>query len=261
MKILHLDIETAPNTVHVWQLRNVDVSLGQMLDSATTLCWAAKWDKKPGVMFSSVHQATRKKMVKEIYALVNEADAIVHFYGTKFDMPRLNTEFLLQGLNRPSPYKNIDLHKVCKKFGWPSYKLDYIVKRLGIGGKIHHKGHQLWVDCLKGDGVTEKEYQAAWRMMKRYNIHDVRLTEKLYHKLIGWIPSHPNHNVYNDDGRPVCVECGSSRVHKKQLRFVYTTAQKYQRYWCAEPGCGAWMRGPKTALSAETKKSRLVAAN
>lgn len=250
MKILHLDIETAPHVVHVWGLFNQNVSIKQVIDSGYTMCWAAKWEGDRNVMFSSILETTPRRMVVKIHNLIGEANAVVHYNGNKFDMPTLNKEFLIHELGPPAPYKNIDLYRVCRQtIKVPSYKMDYIVQMLGLGGKVHHKGHQLWIDCMKKD-------PASWREMKRYNIQDVRLLEKLYHKLMAWIQVHPNQNVYNDDGVRVCVNCGSNHVNQKA--WHYTGLGKYKRYRCMD--CGKWMRGRFTMLSKETKETMLASA-
>lgn len=250
MKILHLDIETAPNTVHVWGLFDQNVSYKQVLDSSYTLCFAAKWDKKKKITFSSVHETTPRKMVKLAHDLITEADAIVHYNGSRFDIPTLNKEFITYDMTPPSPHKNIDLYQVCRKrFRFTSFKMDYVVAQLGLGEKVEHKGHQLWIDCMAAD-------DKAWKKMKRYNIGDVRLTEKLYHSLMPWIPGHPNQNVYNDSGERVCVNCGGNNIQRRG--WSYTTCGKYRRFCCQD--CGKWMRGRFTMLSKETKETMLVAA-
>ena len=43
-----------------------------------------------------------------------------------------------------------------------SNKLDYVSKYLGIGEKVRHEGHELWVKCMEKDN-------AAWKRMKEYN--------------------------------------------------------------------------------------------
>lgn len=257
MKILFLDIETAPNTVHVWGLRKQDVSIKQIINSGYTLCWAAKWQDKKTIIFSSLLETTKRRMLHKVHKLIDEADAIVHYNGTRFDIPKLNWEFLKCGLEPPSPHFNIDLYLACrKKFNATSLKLDFVVNELGLGGKVNHKGHQLWIDCMGLAGVTQQAYQKAWGLMKRYNKQDVTLIERLYIKLLPWISQHPNYNVYNDDGVTVCINCGSLKIQRRGL--YRTRAGTYQRFCCNI--CGKWMRGRFTQLSSETKETMLVPA-
>lgn len=239
MRILLLDIETAPNLAHVWGLWNQNVGLPQLIESGYTLCWAAKWLGEKQVFFGSLRDG-KKKMVREIHKLINEADALVHYNGNKFDVPTLNKDFILCGLPPPSPSKQIDLLRVVKqKFRFPSNKLAYVSVALGIGSKVGHSGHDLWVRCMAGD-------PAAWATMEKYNKQDAKLLEKLFDKLKPWIKNLPNQGLYNADNSEVCPKCGSENYQRRGFERTATCA--YQRFQCC--GCGGWFRsvrniGPK----------------
>lgn len=233
MKILLLDIETAPNKVYSWGLYDQDIHIDQIVEPGYTLCWAAKWHGKPRVEYDSVHHSSTKSMVKRIYELVNEADAIVHYNGRKFDMPHLKREFLQFKLAPPTHYYDIDLlTQVRKHFKFSSNKLDYVAQQLGLGSKVKHKGMTLWKECM--DGCPK-----AWTTMKKYNIQDVRLLERVYDELLPWLTNHPNWGLYVDSDRPTCRNCGSTNVVKVGL--ARTNTQTYQRYRCKD--CHAPLRG------------------
>lgn len=250
MKLLHLDIETAPNLGHIWGLFKQNIGINQLIESSYTMCWAAKWHGTREVLYSGLHTDTAEDMIKKVHSLLDEADAVIHYNGTKFDIPTLNKEFLLYGMAPPSPYKQIDLLQIARKqFRFPSNKLDYVANALGLGGKVAHEGHTLWVKCMNDDPV-------AWKKMQRYNIQDVKLLEKVYKKLLPWIYNHPNHAMYGDADRPTCTNCGS---HKVQSRGTETTrTQKYRRYQCT--GCGTWLRGRSTQTTKEERPNILIQA-
>ena len=234
MKILHLDIESSPNTAHVWGLWQQNVSINQLMESSYVLCYAAKWQGEEDIHFDSVHQSKPKSMLKGIHVLLDQADAVVHYNGTKFDIPTLNKEFLLHGYNPPSPYKQVDLLRVVRSnFRFPSNKLDYVAQRLGLGKKHDHEGHELWVKCMNGD-------KDAWKRMEAYNIQDVVLLESLYDKLLPWIKTHPNHNLYTDD--VVCPTCSGHRLQKRGTAI--SSVGTYQRYQCKD--CGSWSQSTKS---------------
>ena len=135
MKILHIDIETAPNKVYAWGLWNQNISINQIVESGYTMCFAAKWHNKKGVMFNSIHQSDEVAMLEELHGLLEEADVVVHYNGTKFDIPTINKEFLINGMEPPEPYHQVDLFRVVKnRFRFPSNKLDYIAQELGYKG-------------------------------------------------------------------------------------------------------------------------------
>lgn len=240
MKILILDIETSPHTGFHWGLFQQNISIGQLIESSSVLCWAAKWLGEKKVYFSSIFHTTFTKMIKEIYNLINEADAIITYNGKRFDMPTLNKEFLLQKLPPPSPYKDIDLLTTARgKFKFASNKLDYVAQLLGVGQKTSHEGMPLWIECMAKN-------PKAWRLMKKYNIQDVKLTEEVYYKLQGWIKIHPNHNIEKED--LVCPNCGSTHLHRKGCQKSLTNT--YQRLHCQN--CGKWSR---TKISLKKNKS------
>ena len=243
MKILLIDIETSPNTANVWGLYNQNVSLNQLMESSYVMCWAAKWLGEKEVHFSSMMETTHRRMIRKVHKLLDEADAVIHYNGTKFDIPTLNKEFLLLGLRPPAPYKEIDLLKTSRqKFKFPSNKLDYVAQALELGEKVKHIGHELWIRCMNKD-------KDAWNMMKKYNIHDVVLLEKVYEKMLAWIKNHPNQNAYHDG--TVCPTCGGSNLMKRGVSCNST--HKYQRYVCRD--CNTWSRGNKSLLRG---KSSLV---
>ena len=240
MKILLLDIETSPNTAYVWGLWKQNISLSALQESSTVLCWAAKWLGEKEVMFDSVYQSKPEKMLKRIHALISEADAVVHYNGTKFDMPTLNKEFLLHGMEPPAPYKQIDLLRTMRsQFRFPSNKLDYVADKLGFGNK-HETSFQLWIDCMNND-------PKAWKQMERYNKHDVILLEKVYKRVLPWIKSHPNHNLHSGEEH-VCPNCGGTKIQRRGT--ARTISGSYQRYQCQD--CGTWSRSTKTDVAHAT---------
>ena len=228
MKLLFLDIETSPTTAHVWGLWQQNVGLSQLRESSRVMCWAAMWAGADDVYFSSEHHTSHKTMIKAAHDLLNEADAVCHYNGKKFDIPTLNKEFLKHGLLPPSPYKQIDLLRVARsQFRFPSNKLDYVAQQLGLGKKVSHEGHELWLKCMAGD-------DEAWAKMEEYNINDVLLLEKVYDRLLPWITNHPNMSYIKRDY--VCPTCGGD--HYQHRGFRTTATGTYKRLQCND--CGTW---------------------
>lgn len=249
MKILHLDLEIAPTLATVWSIWNVNVGINQIVGNSYILSWAAKWDQSDEVEYSSLRMTSHKNMVKEIYKLVNEADVVVGYNLDSFDMKILNKEFALLDLAPPTPYKTVDLLKVVKRrFRFTSNKLDYVANMFGLGKKTKHQGHELWLSCMN---KTSADYKEAWDKMEEYNCQDVVLTEKLYKKIKGWIPNHPNHSAF--DNAHECPNCGGNHLQKRGTALTLTL--RYQRYQCKD--CGAWSRA-KQAEQAD-RSEQLVA--
>lgn len=240
MRILLLDIETAPNLGYFWGLWEQNITTDKIVDSSYVLCWSAKWLGDKEIMHDSVHRSSPKKMLKGVHQLLDEADVVVHYNGRSFDIPTLNKEFLLHKMVPPAPYKQIDLLKVSRgTFRFQSHKLDYVMKMLGHGGKVKHEGFQLWVKCMDDD-------EEAWVKMEEYNKGDVTGLEKVYYDFRPWIKNHPNHGAFDD--LDACPHCASEKLQRRGV--AVTRNQRYQRYQCGD--CGAWSRSKKSDAKART---------
>jgi uncharacterized protein len=230
-KILLLDIETAPNKAYVWGLWDQNVAHEQVEETSYILCWSAKWLNESRIRYESIQDREPLMMLQEIWDLLDEADVVIHYNGTKFDIPTLNKEFIKHGFPPPSPFKQLDLLRVCRQaFRFESNKLTHVTEALGLGAKIKHKGFKLWVECMNGS-------ESAWRNMRRYNKKDVRLLEKLYKRLLPWIERHPNLSVYKD--KPACPNCSSELVQRRGKEVAIS--KWYIRFQCQS--CGKWFKG------------------
>jgi len=240
VKILFIDIETAPNVAYVWGLFDQNIAHNQVEASSYVLCWSAKWLGNPANMFCSIKNDGVRVMLNAIHDLLDNADIVVHYNGCKFDIPTLNKEFVKHGMLPPAPYKQVDLLQVCRRaFRFESNKLVSVVKALGLGQKLDNHGFELWVGCMKGDA-------ASWKKMQQYNRMDVTLLERLYHRLLPWITRHPGVNALSI--RLSCPKCGSSKTQRRGEQVALT--KQYARYQCQT--CGGWFRSNKAG-----KPSRL----
>lgn len=236
LKILLIDIETAPILAHVWSIWQQNVGLNQIIKDGYVLSFAAEWyDDETSQVFYSLNTHSKTQMIKAARELLDKADMVIHYNGKTFDIPTLNGEMVDVGIGPPSPYKQLDLMvKVKDKFRWPSYKLQYVAQRLGVGKKVQHEGHELWIKVMNGD-------QDAWKKFEAYNRHDVTLLRLVYDKIVGWIDNHPNYNLYTACDDQHCVNCGSDELKKEG--FAYTAVGRYQRFKCQ--ACGKYGRDNK----------------
>jgi uncharacterized protein YprB with RNaseH-like and TPR domain/predicted RNA-binding Zn-ribbon protein involved in translation (DUF1610 family) len=217
----------------VWGIHKQHIGAHQIVEPVRMLSFAAKWYDEKQVFYTDERNG-REQMLADLWALLDVADAVIHYNGTSFDMPHINREFLLGGLGPPTPYAQIDLWRTVRsQFRFMSNKLDSVAGELGIGHKAAHEGFGLWVKCLAGD-------EKAWRRMKRYNIQDVRLTEKLYTELRPWIKGHPSSNLVSGVDFS-CPTCGSGALTKRGV--ARTKISTFQRYQCLQ--CGSYSQGNK----------------
>ena len=249
LKILEIDIESVPHEAVTFGIWKQTISPKNITKFGYTMCFAAKWFGKHGVMFHSEWDGGMDKMVQAAWDLLNEADAIISYNGDRFDVPMLNKEFLKHGLLPPEPYHQIDLIKTVKReFRFPGgNSLDQVLRFLGMKQKISHKGIDLWIECMNSEPKALAE-------MERYNKRDVTIMEALYKRLLPWIKQHPNHALYTDDTRPCCPKCGCRKLTRQG--FKHTKTQSYQQFKCTK--CGSWSRKRTTALAPDKREGVLV---
>lgn len=230
-KILTVDIETMAAKVYAWKLYDETMGLNQMIAPPRMICWGAKFLGQKE-MYGVDERMGRKHMLSELVKLVEQADAIVTYNGDKFDIRKINGELFAEDMAPLPPVTSIDLIKTARTLGLISNRLDFLATVAKIGRKIKNEGFPLWRACDEGD-------EAAWTRMVRYNLGDVRLTERAYKKLIPFIRNHPYlGDTVKRDG---CPRCGH---HKSQARgWRRTKAFLIQRLQCL--GCGGWFDGSR----------------
>lgn len=234
-RVLILDIESKPGVYYSWGPKADWLSPDKMIDPGGMLCFAAKWLGQDEVMFFSDWDQGHEEMVKSAHTLLSLADLVVTYNGDRYDLKRLNNEFLKAGMGPPSPYRSIDLFKTNRqKFDLPYKKLDYIAQVTDTGEKVKHTGFQLWIDVMDGDS----EAQA---LMETYNIGDVTLTERVYVKLLPWLSTVPHMGMFviGQDGQ--CPYCGNTVQETGQTTATYV--QLYELFQCIN--CEGWSRGNK----------------
>jgi len=249
-KVLILDIETAPISAYVWGIWNQNVGTHQIQSDWFCLTWAAKWlfeDKVYSAKLKpkEVLEQNDKRIIEGIWRLVNEADIVIAHNGEKFDMPRLNSRFIINGLNPPLPYQQIDtLKHIRRQFGFTSNKLDYVNKLLNLERK-KETNFELWERCMKGNANALSE-------MEEYNVQDVRILEETYLMIRAWIKPHPNMGLFIlDEKEHRCPNCGSAELEVMGKTYN-TPANVYELMRCSN--CGASSR--KRLGSANIKQKR-----
>lgn len=236
-KIVFVDTETAPSLGWTWGPKWETSIIDFKTDSyMLSFSYKIAGEKKittrglidyPGY---SKDKENDEQLVKDLWAVFDEADIIIGHNVDKFDIKKANSRFLTHGLNPPSPYRTVDTLKISRRsFKFDSNKLDDLGHYLGLGRKLPHTGFHLWQGCMNGD-------LKSWNLMKRYNSQDVALLEKVYYAVRAWAPVHPN---VNKGQLEACPKCGSNKTQRRG--FSFTLLRKKQRYQCLS--CFGWYSG------------------
>jgi DNA polymerase elongation subunit (family B) len=230
VKILTIDVERAPGSFLSWDPFPKFLGPEKMLQPSRIICFAAKWFGEKEVIFYDERDGHRQ-MIEAAWRLLTEADVVVTYNGDKADVPWFNEHFADYGLGPAAPFKSVDLIKSNRqRFNLPYRRLDYLASRY-IGASKDHTDFQLWLDCMAGD---EKQ----WARMRRYNENDVRLTEKVYLRLLPWITNSPHFGMLTGQSR-ACPFCGSPKLVRTG-KTVAAFVQKYSLLRCQ--ACLGWSR-------------------
>lgn len=235
MKILVLDIETKPAKAYTFQAYDTNISPEQVIEPGGTICVGLKWfgDKKMYFFADWLHG--HEGMLKGVYDMMVEADALVTFNGDRFDLPKLLGEFALAGFPPPPPHTSIDVLKAVKKFGLFMNRLAHVGPLFGAGKKLKHQGFDLWRGVMDGDPKCQK-------IMERYCVQDVIVLENLYRKIRSYIRNHPHMGTTKS---AACGACGSTQTQSRGYRR--TKAFRIQRIQCMS--CGSWSDGRKEKMT------------
>jgi len=237
LKVLLIDIETSPNLGYCWGKYEQDIITFEREWNIISVSykWLGEKETKvfalPDFELYKTDKTSDKEIVRKIWDILDQAHIVVGQNLDKFDIRKINSRFIVNGLTPPSPYKTVDTLKIAKKyFGFNSNKLNDLGTYLGVGNKVNTGGFQLWLDCAAGKAD-------AWKKMKAYNKQDVVLLEKVYLKMRPWLATHPNIGVLKPGFN--CHTCGSDKVQRRGYSF--SKATKYQRFHCSS--CGSWSQG------------------
>lgn len=250
-KMLFIDIETAPMLGFIWDLFDQNIALNQIKSDWHLLSFCAKWADNKELIYADQSKSKNieddRKLLEQIWKLLDEADIVVGQNIKRFDRKKINARFLMHGMKPPSSYRLIDTLTIMKSnFALTSNKLEYATDKLNKKyKKLKHAkfpGFSLWSQCLKGN-------KEAWAEMERYNKYDVLALEELYYILAPWDKT-INFDVYNDEVEHVC-SCGHKEFKNKG--YAYTSSGKFKRYLCT--ACGKESRGKLNLLSKEKRHS------
>lgn len=232
-KILFFDVETCPVLAWIWRtgynltVTHEHIKAGQKFD-IICVCWKWGHEKEVHALDWGIKKQDSTKMLEKFTKVVEEADIIVAHNGDKFDVRHINTQRLLHGQPPIAWPTSEDTLKQFRKYFWlPSFKLDYISKMLGAGGK-DRMCFQDWIDIVEG------HKQDALDKMIKYCKKDVRLLETAFNKASKFFKPKANVGLILGTGRYACPRCGNAHTHKYGIRTL--VANQYQRRQCNKCG-------------------------
>lgn len=259
--ILYYDIETAPQLQYAWGSGKWDTRPLKVVKPRYHLSVVYNWEGSDETHFVGINQDPRFKpdyphskpnprrdrwVLGELWHLFDRADMTVAHNNDRFDLKRTRARMIATGMPVPRPSKDMDTLKMYRGIAaFPSNSLAELARELGLEGKYHHPGLDMWWGCMEGD-------PEMWAEMETYNHQDVVELKEIYHIVLPWLTNNPGLNAaaYAGenviDGRPVqCPKpgCGGTRLISRGLRQQTGTGLKYRTWQCVgQLGCGGYSR-------------------
>lgn len=242
-RILYLDLEISPLLTWTYSAYEANAVSINKLQQIVSYAWQWEGDTKihvralddyPGYQ-AGIPKLNDKKLVHELYELLQEVDIIIGHNIQDFDLKQARARFIYHELPPTFKFKTEDTLKIARRyFKFPKNNLDALCEQLGIGTKSKVKHSDVIFDCIEGD-------KEAWKAMKKYNKQDIVLTRALYKKLAPWHETHNNLNFFLR--RPnACPNCLSERP-ARFIGYKYTASQIKMQWRCKD--CGKYWTGDK----------------
>lgn len=170
-------------------------------------------------------------VVEAAKRVLEQAGAWCTWYGSRFDVPFVQTRLLKHGLTPlPSPFPHIDGWRIARdKLKLSSNRLASVSDFLGLEDKTPLNG-EIWNNASAGDPKAIKYVVEHCRQ-------DVVVLEQAYLKLRPLITSHPVLRKLDTDSQNPCAVCGEENTKIKRGKRVAVN-KVYQQYQCR--GCGHW---------------------
>jgi len=242
-KIVIFDLETLPILPEVMRvLPGMSDYYGRTLkaDINSIICFGYKvyGDRSTKCINAWDFSAWKKcvnddyEICKISYEILKDADAIVTHNGTRFDWKFLQTRLFIHKLPSLPKIQHIDTRILAKRFLFLfDNKLNTVAKHAGTR-KLKHDGWDMWTAVSKRD----LKYM---RLMTRYCKQDVNALEAIFKRLLPFVTTLPNYNMFRRDGSECCPNCGGFNLKSEGIRA--TKEKTYRKYCCKD--CGTWIKG------------------
>lgn len=248
LKILLLDIECSMAKFYGYGLFDQNIPISHIIEHPRMIAFTAKWYGKKKMYALSEYHQNRDEMLQEMHKLLDEADVVIGYNSKNFDIKWINSEFAVEGMKPPSPYKQIDIMQEAKRnFRFISRKLDYLADRILNDKKIDYSMAKMWVTVDNPD-TDEKTRKREWDAMMKYAKKDTALLEPLLEELLPWIKM--PHPAKSNTDEVCCIACGSENLQSRGRAL--TLSGSYARLHCTD--CGKWQRGKQREDHGKTRE-------
>ncbi len=238
--VLFVDLETAYNLVPCWRPGKQFIG-HEIIRERQIICACWKWAGEPTVYTSDfgLRKQDDTRVLKEITKVINSTKVVIGQNIDRFDLPWIQGRNCLRQLppiKQKPLLMTLDTLKLSRgTLNLNSYKLDYLSKKFGLGGKIRMQFED-WTDIL------ERKCPVAYAKMLKYCPKDVRDVEKIFYKLLPYVKLPQGLATILGGSRKGCPECGTMEF---RVRGYVTELSGIQKIDCECKYCGRRYRGER----------------
>lgn len=246
---LYFDLETSPQLNYAWGSSKYSSRPLRVAKPRYILSVAYGWEPPPGEPFTThfigLHQDPKyrpdpyyrrarpgiDRWVKgALWQLFEKADVVVAHNGKRFDVRRTNARFITERIPPPLPYAQLDtLLEYRAVADFASNRLDDLAHELGLPGKYHHPGIDMWMGCLEGD-------LEMWGEMEKYNHQDVVTLREVWFGVRPYARATLNAAAYATLNAPTACPtptCGGTAAHMVfRKNRTLKSGLVYRQYQC-----------------------------
>lgn len=231
-RIYHIDLEVSPAKGYFYPPA-YETNILKPLDRQHLLSFAWQELSSSKINFEGVNTQSEKELTKKLWKLFDDADIIIAHNSDGFDIKMSKTFFILYGMAMPSNFKSVDTLKVARKhFKFTGNSLDQLAEHFGIPNKVKHD-KEMFIGCHENHKDVKR-----WKLLEKYNKHDVWILDKVYGRLLPYINNHPDRNIL-EGTHGKCPNCGENKLIGRGYNL--TKRGRKRKLQCV--GCRSWTQG------------------
>lgn len=224
---------------------DIETSGGLKAHMSEVSAFGYKWlgQGKPKILshldYPNSHFTNDKPLLKELSRVWNEADAVIAHYGERFDRRFLNSRIERHSLPHLKPIPLIDTWRISKdNFALQGNSLNVLLKFFNCPYQKLDLTYEEWRQVMLGN-------KKAQRKLNAHCYYDVLGLEWVFEKhLRHYTNKLPSQALVAGQGKLVCPECGGNDLQRRG--YAVRRATIMRQYWCKNPACHAWPKGPIT---------------
>lgn len=253
MKRLYVDIETSPLIAYTWRIgHNINLDHNNIIRDPSIICICYKWEDKEVEAMTWDREQCDRSMLERFVKVLMKADEVIAHNGDRFDLPWIRTRCAFHRIDIPAVLPSVDTLKQARRgFRFPSNRLDYLGKYMGLGRKVDTGGFGLWRDVMDGK-------RKALSDMVSYCKQDVQLLQEVHRSLYGYAKPTTHIGVMESGYKHHCPYCGNEETKSNGHKSVSAAGiRKIQVKCIGDSGCGkTWMMSEITYKAERLREER-----